>query len=510
MDQSEGDQALEPIWQAIWARRPILGEIVQKHSDQCLLDYTQGFLDVNKTPSLDARKEEFFDIAHEMAVENFGPEVADGVIEQLRRLPLVSTTDHLAPIQHPFFLNCNIVSALPCIEAKEPVKYLVVLPFASTSLNNASAFARGIIFHGDKRGSHDFTRLSLYGDREKMAVTYNMRPFNQEDITKVLEQLAKKEREGEVTPERAEGIRTIFNEIFAADDVLKASDACVQMCKVSYKMWPRMFHPKDERVPDLIYLDIETLVREILLKYHLNNPNSLIHRVLFDRSIYPLVKKYFDGIPGAFSTEKGWGSYMFWALDDKNHRVGLNLDPDQERIASEYRTCVFDMNPESIEKALVERKIFPGMFLCYLVVALYYGFKCLGGFCQVSDLTRTKEAWQNMLHEMGEHDEAEAIAPIQTRELGGDGMVLAYFKTPNNDLVPATGIDLILEDHPTDFSRYLQLAREIRFKEIMAPLVPEIYKVLFTVDERIPEFLRFTPEEIMNFTGLQEKIRNLE
>lgn len=500
---------LEPIWKEIWTRRPILGEIMQKHGEKNLFEYTKDFLDVNKTPILDTRKEELFVVVREMAVARFGEKVADELIEQLRRMPLVSTTDHHATIQHPFFLNANIITALPSSEMADWIKYLVVFSFASTSLNNASAFAKGLIFHGDKKGSQSLAKISIFSDKEKMAATYNTRPFTQVDLDKALDQLKNKERAGEVSSERAEGVRDIFKNYFMTEDVLNAPDACTQLSKVSYKIWPQFFYPFQQGVPDLIYLEIETLVTEVLIRYHFNNPDSPIYQMLFNSEYAPLVLKHFNGIPGAFhfTEEKKWGTYLFWALDEKNHRVHMHLDEDGNNIASDYRTCVFPMTPEGLTEGLRSKKMFPAMFLCYLVVSLYYGMKCLGGFSQVNDLTYTKDAWSNFLREIGRADEADAIAPIQTKELGGDGMVLAYLKTDSGDLVPATGIDLLLEDADMPFSRYVDLAKAIRFKEIMAPMVPEIYKVLFTSEERKPEYLVHTPEQIMEFTGLQDKIK---
>lgn len=498
---------LDTIWQAIWARRPILGEIMAKHGEQNLFDYTKDFLDVNKSPLLDARKEELFAVVGDLSQERFGKEIADGVVEQLRTMALVSTTDHHATLQHPFFLNSNIVSSLPCVEAGNVLKYSIVFSFASTSLNNASAFARGLLFHGDKKGSQSLQKLSFFGDKEKMAVTYGMRPFTREDLDRALEQLGKKERTGEVTPDRAEGVRELIEKFYATPDILNTPDLCAQLAKVNLNLWPEFFHPYNDTIPDLIYLEIETIVRELLIRYHFKNPDSAIYQLLFNPDYAPLVLKHFNGIPGAFSTEKNWGTYLFWALDDKNHRVHMHLDEDGKTLASDYRTRTSPMTPEGLTKALEEKTIFPGMFLCYLLVSLYYGVKCLGGFCQVSDLTRTKEAWGNFLREIGREEEANAIAPIQTKELGGDGMVLAYLKTESGELIPAMGIDLAIEEADAPFTRYIDLAKAIRFKEIMAPMVPEIYKVLFTAEERNPDFLAQSPEQIMESTGLQEKIK---
>jgi len=133
--------------------------------------------------------------------------------------------------------------------------------------------------------------------------------------------------------------------------------------------------------------------------------------------------------------------------------------------------------------------------------------KCLGGFSQVHDLTMTKRAWKSLLEEMGENEEAQALEYVQTKELGGDGLVLAYLKTVNDELVPATGTDMLIEDMDTSFTKYASLAKKVTLTEMMNALLPEIFTVLYSPLERETKFPGITAEMIMKATGLHEKIR---
>ena len=100
------------------------------------------------------------------------------------------------------------------------------------------------------------------------------------------------------------------------------------------------------------------------------------------------------------------------------------------------------------------------------MVSLYYGMKCLGGFCQVHDLTIMKVAWASLLREIGENGEADALEPVQTKELGGDGLVLSYMKTLTNELVPATGIDMLIEPNgDQSYEHYLALSKKSRWRK---------------------------------------------
>ncbi|MBI3619031.1 hypothetical protein HY213_03295 [Candidatus Peregrinibacteria bacterium] len=502
-------EILQILRERIWQRRPILGEIMQKHGGKTLHHYAQDFLDVNPSPLLDERKPELIEVARQIIEKRLGKETADHVARQLARLPLVSTTDHHSTIDHPFWVNANIISAIPYLGLMDPaMRHLVVFSFSSVSLNNASGYPRGMLFHGGMNGSGNLIRLPILPDTVKMSTVYGTRAFTRDDITKAESQLLKREKAGDIAAGRGEKIRALLEREFARPDVLAAPDLCSQITMINHALWPKLFHATWHRpaqtIPDLLYLEIETLVKELLLQKHLDDPTSLLHRFLFDPACTPLVHEHFNNLPGAFSLEKEWGTYLFWALDDENHRVRLKLENGVLR--SFGGTIAVPCTPEGVGNALQRGRIFPSMLTCYLAVALYYGFKCLGGFCQVHDLTLVKQSWARMLRAMGENEEADAIMPIQTKELGGDGMVLTYFKTVKNEIVPATGVDMILEDADTSFERYVDLSRRIMLTEAMQSMLPEMYTVLYPSEERDQTLASVKPERILAGTGLRSKI----
>jgi len=505
------EKFITDVKQKIWSRRPILGEIMQKHGDKILLEYAKDFLDVNPSPLLDARKPELIDAARILVEQRLGADVAKGVAEQLKKLPLVSTADHHAPIDHPFWVNANLISALPSIARGDDVKYLVVFSFASVSLNNQSGYPRGIQFYGGVNGSKNVLRVPIMPDKEKMGIVYGMRPYTKEELERTKQLIKERSKAGEITPERVEGLSKVLDEYFAAPRVLESSHLASQITKVNFAMWPKLFHaaeggePAVLKVPDLLYLEIETLVRKLLVEKHLNNPSSLLFRALFDPAFRTHVLQHFNNVPGAFSIEKDWGTYFFWFIDDKHHRVRMYLHPDNTLRSKEQKHIV-PFSPEGIAKALQEKQIFPSMLLCYLMVSLYYGMKCLGGFCQVNDLTMTKQAWANILRAVGENEEADALTPVQTKELGGDGMVLSYIRTVMGDLIPSSGIDMLLSDRDTRVEKYLERSKWVTLNEMMNSMLPEMYTVLYPSTEREPQFTSVTPEAILQATRVAEKL----
>jgi hypothetical protein len=107
---------------------------------------------------------------------------------------------------------------------------------------------------------------------------------------------------------------------------------------------------------------------------------------------------------------------------------------------------------------------------------------------------------------VGELIEVDAIMPVQTKELGGDGMVLAYHRTGELDMVPATGIDMALKKSDTTFAKYVARSKELTMSEIMQPMIPEMYTVLYPIQDRKSEYSAVTPEKILRKTSLLQKL----
>jgi len=502
-DTADIRRMIGTIKRIICERRPILGQIMESHGADTLYEYTRDFMDVNKVTRAENRRQELIETAKEIIGERLGKEIGEASARQLYKLPLVSTADHHGPLTHPFFVNSNIISALPYTDYNDPdVRFLIVFSFATVSLNNSS-FPRGITFHGGMNGTGNFIRLPILPDRLKMGVVHGMRAMTQEDLVRAGNELSKRQKSGELEAKRAEQVRSILDNYFGASDVLQCSDFSAQVTKMNWRLWPDLFK-KNAASPGLVYLEIETLVSELLIRHHLMNQNSLFYRLLFHPEWQRLVLELFNNLPGAFSLKDKWGTYFFWARDAKCHRVQLALGGG--KLYSHDREYVYDFTPEEIVRALQEKQIFPGMSLCYLLVPLYYGMKCLGGFCQVNDLTMTKEAWVKLLSLVGEAAESEAALPIQTKELGGDGLVLAYLRTPKGNIVPATGIDMIMEEPKSEYNQYIALAKNITLAEAISPLLPVIYTVLYSIHERDAALSNLTAEEIVMATNLYQKL----
>lgn len=495
--------SLVQLEQAIYDKRPVLGDIMAKHGQKNLYEYTLDFLDVNSNPVLDARRPAFLHIVYDALVSPLGQTVAQEVKDQLLSTPLVSTIDHHAIIDHPFFVNANIVESLPYDTKK--MKYTVVFSFASVSLNNASAFSRGLLLHGWDVWEGEMVKLPILSDKTKMRTVYGTPWYTPEDVQKMLQLLDVKTREGIFSSERTQAIKNFVQNYIATDDLYDIPDLSTQITKINYNLWPSYFVGSD--IPQLIYLDVEMLTTQIFLRYVLSDIDHLHYKMLFDAEIRNIALAAFDIIPGAFSREEQWGTYFFWGLDDKWHRVRLVVQNDM--LVSYDGSISISLDPETIKIALEQKKIFPSMLSVYTLISLYYGMKCLWWFSQVHDLTLMKDALCKVLSEIGDIKELETVAPIQTKEFGGDGIILSYSQKKDGLLTPMTGIDMYLSAKKLSFDAYRAISKQVTLSEMMSPMFPEIYTVLYTIAQRDPHLSSVTMQDAMQLSGLQEKLQTL-
>lgn len=498
---------IDEIKKLIYLSRPIFGKIMQKYGDKSLYEYTKEFLDVHMDANLEARRPICLQIVKGEIEKRLGESVAKEVERQLLKMPLVNTIDHHSLIDHPFWINTNIVTALPYKKSakRKALKYLIVFSFASVSLNNASGYPRGILFHGGEHGEGPLIRLPILTDKWKMRTVYGTPSYTREDLDRAKALLKQKVKEKLISADRAQQILDkVFTEL-EKEDVLNSEDFSSQITMLNYRLWPQYF--ADEEMPKLIYIEAETMAREILIQEVLHDEDCLLYEMLFNPSIRDLTIKYFENIPGAFSIKDGWGTFFFWTFDEKGHR--LQLLYENGKLTTKDQSYQIELTPEAVSEALRTKKIFPSMMQVYLILSLHYGFKCLGGFSQVHDLTKMKEALLHLLVDMGNFREIHSVCRIQTKEFGGDGIVLAYIKNEKGELTPATGIDMLLSDRKLTYDDYRKLSKKVNLGEMLSPMLPEIYTVLYPSYERKEDQKIPTGEEIIKVTGLQDRLEKI-
>lgn len=489
----------------ILEKKPILGEIIEKRGTTTLYDYAQAYIEVNLNPLIQKRQDELLSTFRREVAKRLGDDIAKNAAAQLAKYYYVSTADHHGPVCTPFFLTSNLIASAPYFENADPLlENIIVLSCANISLNNSS-FPRGLAFHSNLTGQRDVHQLSFFPASCRLCPVYNFHPYDQDDIARVKEMVGDKTSSHEISIESAEKIVDLLERIYCTDDVFSCENFSDQVTKTNHKLWKEFFvHQPGVRAPNLIYIEQEALVARLIIDHHLDQ-QSIIHEILFDKKFEAFITQYFEGIIGAFSRQDNWGTYLFWALP-KGAKYRTQVWKHGNHLVSPDGSYHLEMTPSALRRALEEKELIPSMLLTYIIIAFYYGLKCLGGFSQVNYLTYMKNAYIKMLTDKGHYKSIEMCARVQTKELCGD-VALAFLQNPMGELVPATGLDLVLYQTKETWPCLRGLSKEVTLAEALNPMMPEFYKIIVPEFERDPVFTRITAEDAARFTGLADKMK---
>jgi hypothetical protein len=404
------------------------------------------------------------------------------VAAQVKALPLVSTIDHHGILNHPFFINSNLL-----FSQKQGLSHLVCLSTAGVSLNNSSWPA---CFTLTSRDTLFLKRYSLFPDKRKMQAVLATRAFTRQEAEGLL---AKISRDRDIAGADRLRLLELAEDLCFRQDVLAAGDFSSQASLISARLWEKTF----PAAPKVVYLPLENLVGDIIISHIAKDPQHALNRLLFTAQGWQLAEKHFQGSLGVFSRGHK-GSFLFWGIDGKKRRVHLY----RKDAALADGGFSLPLDGESASSALALGRIYPTSLLCFLVL-LYYGLTCLGGFNQVNWLADIKTRFLSLLKEAGEEDLALRIARAETANFAEAALA---FLPASGRLIKASGLDIFLRQDPGLYGKYGQLAKELSLKESLDALMPEIYRIITPAKERREESCLPGLGEILAEQGLERKI----
>lgn len=488
--------------EAVLHRKPVLKVILSQYGEKALSDYISTYQQANQQTDdaqFNARKEEFIKVFEEEATSLLGPEVAKLAAEQLRHFYFVSTADHHGPVCAPDFVNSNLATAVNnSMNANPFLKNVIVLTCANVSLNNFS-FPRGLVFHNFEKGNVNTHRLSFLPSNAHSSTVYNFRSYTPLEIIKIKGSLKEKVGNGSIQAKQADHLNSIFDEIYNQPEIFNCNNYSDQVTKTNFKLWKKFFADHDN-CPNLVFLGQETIVSNLLIKHHLFN-DTIVNHLLFDNSFSKLIEKYFGDDISA--------TYMFWALP-KDSKFRQKLVRDGHMLVSEDRKFQLELEPAAIAKALKNKELIPSLLLNFILLSFYYGVKCLGGPFQIHYLTKMKNSYLSLLNEANFRDSInlETYKNVSTDKLCCD-FYLSFLGTPNKQLIPATGLDIILYNKGNLAEKLLKSARDFTLENALMPAMPEYYAAEYNKQERAPELANIQLSDILNLPILRNKIQPL-
>jgi len=486
-------------------KRPILREIIVKRGAKSLYDYAKEYISVNLNPPIRQRQDELISTVEAEVMRLLGKKIAREAAVQLEHYYYVSTADHNGPLCHPFFINSNLLTAAPFFEHSDPLlNNVIVLSCGSVSLNNSS-YPRGLLFNTYTKGRIQTQKLSFFPAKDRLCPVFNYRPFGVEDIERAKGSLYQMVSSQDVHREEASKIDSLLDEIYMRPDILACESFSDQTAKSNFYLWKKFFGAKNiDEAPNLIYLEQESLVSKLIVAFHLYSDTTISH-IFFDNTYDPLILNYFEGIMGAFDRKDHYGTYLFWGLP-KGAKYRIQLWKQGNELKSEDGSYRIQLNPGALKKALETKEIMPSMMLSHMVLSFYYGLKCLGGFSQVNYLTLMKNAYIKMQVDRGNYRSIEVCARSQTKEMGGD-FTFSFLGGSKGELVPSTGLDLIMYGTDQTWSCLVEQSKQITLEEAIYPLMPEFYRIIYPETQRDPELISLSAENITSLLQLDKKMK---
>ncbi len=429
------------IQKMVFKKRPVLKEILEKYSNLPLQKYVQSWQVGRQAPD-----KLFLEILRNKTAEIYTANLAESVYNQLLGKPLLSTISHLGIWNHPIFVNSDLIFSLH-FKAHEIVP---VLATESVSLNNTSSWSASLLLH---KQDGNLERYSFLPGQLKNLPVFSSPTISQKDI----------QRFQAFTQGRLDDVVGTLD----LESTRSPANFSTQACRASFNLWQKVF----PSAPKLIYLPLETIVSDYLLKILVDDGHP-IARIIMTNQGRQLWQKY-------FSNEH---SVMFWGIGHQGRRIVVKNLPD---------------NVHEIISFLKNRKFYPSSPLCFLVL-LICGFSCVGGFTQTTWLTEVKTKLVNLFNEM--KVDSASINSLPTKNFAESS--LAWLKVGSKYVTP-TAVDLF-KTNKDYYPKYLELANKITLGQSLQLITPTIYNVVVPKQEHLAGFDEGKLEsEIFRHLGLE-------
>jgi hypothetical protein len=468
-----------------------------------VFDFSNRLVRSNPISGTNGRREEF---RKELMLEVqplLGEEIAQSVYEQLKTNHSISTAQHFTPISSPFTLNPTLQRSLAYYQRNEiDRKNIIVLACAGISFAN-HYIPRSYFFHTASENEVFELQLPFFGRAIDPYPVISKSAYTNESRDQIEKRLRRYQSEKQIKKNEFEKIQQLLQTIFS-DEILKQTTFIDQITIQNYHIWRTIFSHHASEMPNLVFLSQERVAAKLLKNYHLY-PDSILNKMMFNSDYHKLMLEYFNNITCAFSIERKYGTFLFWGMK-KDTTQRLQLFPKNGKLVSFDESIAIDITPEAIGQALENGDLVPGVLLTFLVISFYYGLFISGGLLQPWYLSEAKSAYIKMLTQLGEEDELAYCQGVFTNDSVVTRPSIAFLQGPQNQRIPATGLDMILYGNEQSWPSIIESLKHTMYNELMYRAYPDIYKSYVQDENKSEELLAITEQEVEQFTGIDKKI----
>lgn len=367
----------------------------------------------------------------------------------------VSTADHHGLLCHPYFYASNIAQS--DVGVRDGESALVTLSFGNISLGNDS-FPRGFFFH-DTRGA--VIRVPFKHARERALPVCVASPMSKEEFNHVESKL----EHVELDPVVRVRLHHFFTVVRNEGCVWSQKTYGAQLTIMNQLLWRELFQGARG---DLFYVEIDAIVRRLLLETHLAQ-DTPIRRILLNPLWRSAYVRLFEGVQGAHHDKAG--TQLFWYVDYvRGIRRGLFVVGDTLKTIEGDITIA--CTEASLSDALRARIIIPGTALLLLVVHGVESLTCAGGVSQLEYLPVMLHRWNELLAQFS----FPTPTLTNTSIVAGEHTLFSIVGT-NREEQLASLFDLYLYEHDPQ-SRAQAALETTPIRDTIDAMVPTLHKLL--------------------------------
>ena len=374
---------MQKYLQLICQHLPSVHRVLLQYENRPLLDYLNSVL---KHPDSSYQsREDLLSTVYSFLKPLLGEFIANQARDEIVRLPVVLTSSHTGIESYSIFTQGNILFALHSLLGRKHNRAVVAFSFGNVPLNNLT-YPRGLMIYKVNPENLDLmpVRLPIFPDRLKRTASSCAPPFSSSMIDQSLASLGQIEKTGLISEKVYKLVTKIVQEELLSEDILNLSSYSQQVVVLNNRIW-KLLYADLQAVPELIYIEIESIVRKLMVM-DLANPDSLVSHVLFNPTVRDQVISQLDGISGCWHLKNlrtrlkknytksrptimdSTGTLFFWWIDEWGKKVPLYLESDGsgkwrfKGVDGRGKVVEFANTPDIIIEQLRQNNLLPSVF----------------------------------------------------------------------------------------------------------------------------------------------------
>ena len=422
------------IVRAIYDQAPLLEAVVKQYGDMTIHEYLDT-LKNHSSGNIDLR-EDIPDVIKSYLLEHTDEITACGIAKVLSDTGYLLTANHHQVEFMLDFLHGNLLYDYHLESLLADRDNLIPILSTASITMTCNTYPKGMLLYNTRH--HAVYKLPIFSNRFKNETVLFTDHFTEDMVRNAREKAFKAYKNGFISRKEADAAIRILDEVYLDERVLAADDYSKQVTFANMLLSQGYFR---DRQRSYVYIPLEEVAAGLIIR-DLGNEDSLLYRLIMDKSILKKLLIRLKGVTGCWNDHKT-GTVLFWGVDDKHRKIHLSFDDTMSLLRGrdlDGREYTYEYTHDHIIEYLKEKKIFPGLFASYTVIAFARDYYVLGGCFQGAYLKNMVDGLSSVLSEAGGFTR-ELDVLKKKRFLLLSGMTLDLY-ADTECLLPASSVEL--------------------------------------------------------------------